>query len=334
MIYLFYSDLHLRPERLDTCEIALNEIFKIVQNYDPAKITIVNGGDTFNTRGLIRTNCFDTLYRHYSNWFESGYSQIILVGNHDQEDKAGEIHPMRVFKSWSGWQVVDEPMVLRDMAFFPYMEHHKIEAAIKKIVKGRKEPMDAVVHWGIKGAKRNDSNVDNDGVPLEWLSPFRNVFSGHYHYRNKIGNVQYIGSPFQQNYGEMGQNKGVIIYDSNKNKTEFVEIDNTPKHYEIEVHWHGDKQVSIAKEIGVITENDYCRVKATGDAEQCSNLDDLGIKAKEVKVERIVKEKHFSRLNIDQSEVLSPSKLMKKYVDYVEIDLDKKRLMDIGSEFL
>ena len=74
----------------------------------------------------------------------------------------------------------------------------------------------AFVHWGIRGAKRNDHNKDTDGVPLDYLKPFRRVFSGHYHYRSKLENVQYIGSPLQQNFAEMGQDQGVLIYDSEK----------------------------------------------------------------------------------------------------------------------
>ena len=175
MKLLFYSDLHLRPERIETCDYVLGEIGQIAKKH--ASI-IVNGGDTFNTRGLIKTSCFDLLYRHYTKWFDTGLTQIINIGNHDQEDLAGEIHPMKVFENFEGWKVTDKPSLFGtpgDMiALFPYMPRKDMQDQIEKKALLAK---DAIVHWGIRGAKRNDKNTDTDGVPVEWLKKFKQVFS-------------------------------------------------------------------------------------------------------------------------------------------------------------
>jgi len=354
-IYLFYSDLHIRPERIEDCEIVLSSIEKIalsLQKERGRQVVIVNGGDTFNTRGLIKTSCFDTLYKHYHSWANNGLEQMILVGNHDQEDKEGLIHPMKVFQQFDGWAVIDKPMVYSGVAYFPYMNKSLIQSEIKKAIKlGAKI---AVVHWGIQGAMMNEGHADSEGVPSSWLSGFDKVFSGHYHYRNSFDNIQYIGSPMQQNFGEINQQKGVLVYDSENNKIDFIEIKGTSKHYEIEISQEEDyseksdskkdSKKSRSKEVfkgGTkedVKSKDFIRIKVKGDSEFCSSIDRnkyserYGVSS--VKVEREVKDKHISRLNIETSDILSTESIMQKYVDFVDTHLDKNKLMKIGRALL
>ncbi len=333
MKFLLYSDLHVRPERLPDCEYVLETVGKLAIKH---KIDyVINGGDTFHTRGLIRTSCFDMLLEKYASWLNQGIKQIIIVGNHDQEDRVGEVHPMRVFSTWEDWHVVDSPKKIKQIpktVFFPYMTSITKKDLIK--YKG----YDAFVHWGIQGAKRNDWNVDCDGVPIDYLKGFRRVFSGHYHYRNKFENVQYIGSPLQQDFGEMGQDKGVIIYDNTKNETQFCEIEGTPKHYEVKVSFDKEGKAIFSGQEEV-QEKDFCRIEAEGEKENVSRLTKEDCqkainKNARFSIRRSIKDKSFSRLNIKAAERHSYESLMKKYVDFVETDLNKKRLLEVGKEFL
>ena len=335
--YLFYSDLHLRPDRIDDCKIALSKIGLMaskIQDKTKKQVTIVNGGDTFNVRGLINTHCFDILFKEYTKWKDKGLKQWIVVGNHDQEDKAGKLHPMNVFQTYDGWEVISKPRVVDDFAIFPYI-YDKSE--LKKAL-GKYKAKDAIVHWGIEGAHRNDWNVDKDGVPSTWLSHFRNVFSGHYHYRNKFKNIQYIGSPFQQSFAEREQVKGVIYYNQKTQKQKFYEIKGTSKYHQIEIDQSfiedgGDYSSGMPD----IKERDFVKIKLSGDQEFCSTVkveDLIECEARSIKIEREVKRKHYSRLNIDSTELLSPYALMEKYVDYVDTPLNKKKLLEIGKELL
>ena len=330
MILLMYSDLHLRPERLDTCKFVLDWVKqRAVELSKTNKVLIVNGGDSFNTRGVIPTSCLDVASKCFMEWHEAGLKQVIIVGNHDQEDRGGLVHPMKVFEKF-GWIVVDRPKVLNGIAFFPYLKIDEIEKFLKS--NKLKQCRTAVVHWGIRGAKRNDTNTDTDGVPLEWLSNFDRVFSGHYHYRNAIGNVQYIGSPFQQNFGEMDQEKGVLLFDTDSGKTWFEEIVGTPKHYEIEVTWDKNGKRVIKGEKNH-TDKDFVRVKVIGDSEHALSFkkEDLKLNAATLKLEREVEEKFTSRLKIEDRHNISG--LMQKYVDFVGFSGDRKKLLDIGREF-
>lgn len=339
---ILYSDMHLRPERLEDCETALDAVFKqAVATMKATKkpVLVVNGGDTFNTRGVIKTHCFDVLVRHYKRWADEGINQVIIVGNHDQEDRDGEIHPMRCFHDWKKdvyWKVVDSPMyleaqgILKRSLFCPYMKSDKI----KEMLDTTDADMDLFVHWGILGAQMNDFKKDTTGIPIAWMKKFRNVFSGHYHLRSEIENAHYIGSPFQQNFNEMNQKKGMLIYE--KNKISFKEIEGTKKHYEVEVGFK--EEVPEIKGDCEAKENDFVRVKVKGDSEQCSTITQdwisKHIKCRDVKVEREVRDKSFSRLSLDQKDVLDPNLIASKYVEFMDSGLDKKRLASIGKDIM
>ena len=243
---------------------------------------------------------------------------------------------MRVFSSFKDWMVIDKPTYLHKekMAFFPYMKNEEVEKIFSTMTLNG---WDAFVHWGIRGAKRNDWNTDKDGIPIEWLKDFRNVFSGHYHYRSKLQNVQYIGSPFQQNFGEMGQEKGVLVYDNEKNKTTFFEIKGTPKHHEVKVTFKEDSPNFDCGEED-ISPQDFVRVKAFGDSERVSLLTKEAIirrlKNENISIDRQIEDKHFTRLGIESGEVLNAPALMEKYVGFVETALDKKKLLTVGMELV
>jgi len=324
MRLLFYSDLHLRQDRLEDCDTALIQIGELAKKHNAI---VVNGGDTFNTRGIIPTECLDLLHFHYKSWAENRIEQVILVGNHDQQDKEGRIHPMKVFSSFPGWAVVDGVYIhpYLPVAFFNYMPRENILPAITDAVEklsGMFTEFYAVVHWGISGAHMNDSFKDSDGVPLEWLKDFKMVFSGHYHLRDSFANVQYIGSPFQQNFGEKDQTKGVLLLDGDE--LQFIPIEGTRRHYEITA----DKDFHFDS---TLNGRDFLKVKAYGnDKIDKEVFEKLG--TKNIMVERIAKEVDQNRMDISGKDVGNINSLMEKFVEFKDTELSKEKLIGIGKK--
>jgi DNA repair exonuclease SbcCD nuclease subunit len=72
------------------------------------------------------------------------------------------------------------------------------------------------MHTGVVGAEMNDGIYDSEGYPLEALSHFKLVISGHYHKRQVLGNVHYIGSPYETRADEAWQPKGFAILEDDK----------------------------------------------------------------------------------------------------------------------
>ena len=328
--YIIYSDLHLRPDRIDDAMVALSQIRQAAIEH---KATVINGGDTFHTRGILRTNCLDILIKEWKCWNDLGIKQIILVGNHDQEDKAGDIHPFEFARLFDGWEVVDTPRVINRIAFFPYLNVRPTKKFVEAVSGSARY---AVVHWGFMGAMMNDSYRSTEGVSMDTVEGFKRVWAGHFHLRESVGNIQYIGSPYQQTFAEMKQDKGFWIWDSARDKAEYVPIVGTRKHYEVEIAYEGKKKT--VKKSGEFGPRDFVRVNVKGERAILNALDRRDIKkitgAEEFKLTKDIIDTDFSRLKIDKDSIDNTRDIMNKYVDFVDTDLDRDRLLEVASELL
>jgi DNA repair exonuclease SbcCD nuclease subunit len=69
-------------------------------------------------------------------------------------------------------------------------------------------------------------------------SPY--VMSGHFHHKDhrkyKHGDIVYLGSPYQQNFGDMDSSRGIYIFDLATNEYEFIENTVSPVHWKISLH--------------------------------------------------------------------------------------------------
>ena len=86
-------------------------------------------------------------------------------------------------------------------------------------------------HFEINSFEIIKGLVCSKGYDPELFERFDRVFSGHFHIRATNGLIQYIGNPFQTNWGEYGYPKGFGVYDTQKN--ELVFINNPNNVYEI-----------------------------------------------------------------------------------------------------
>ena len=324
--------MHLKEDNLHLHEEIHDKIFEIGERERVIESGgyFINGGDTFHVRGLIRTSCFDLLHRKRKGWLDKGLKKHIdIIGNHDQEDKDGNIHPMRVFEQF-GWHVVDRPMCIDNFFYaFPYM--NRLEEEILKIPTAQKKKSVALVHTGVHGAFKNDGTLDDFSIHPEAFKDFRMAFSGHYHNRILYGtNFQFIGSPMQHTFSEMGQDKGVLIYNRKLNKYKFVEIPG-PKHKEVSAEFVDGKMVlTDTDDIG---ESDIVRVRIHGSSAEVSSVtkSDFEFKCGVMKIERKTVDASASRIKVDDA---SSSDLLEMYVDYVDPDLDRKKLLMIGAKFM
>ena len=334
MKHLLYSDSHWRPERLNDLIACHEAIGDIAVDYGVVGSggLVINGGDTFHTRGLIHTECFDALRKTRKNWYSKGIKRHVdVIGNHDQADRDGLIHPMKIFEEFPGWLVVDKPFIDHKLkiAFIPYMR--LFEDYIDGLPDSFKT-FTAIIHAGVRDAWMNDLIQDKDGIPVEKLKKFKRVFSGHYHKRHTVGNVQYIGSPMQQSFSEMGQDKGVLIFDTETNAVEFVPVSGTPRHYEIICSWEDEKPVFSEK--SHITDQDIVRVKAVGRKEQVMSLtrESISIDCRSLKISRELRDEAVSRIVVLGDD--ANESLIEKYVDHICPPLDRGKLLEIGRDLL
>lgn len=177
---------------------------------------------------------------------------IILKGNHDIPEADGAAHTSSVIQAFSipYVTVVDEPQILyyEDIAIvaMPYVSQRRlrvktIEEAVeyyKETVKtlrsqtGKKKNI-CLIHQTVEKAVmpagyRDLSTMNELVIPLETFKDFDIVIGGHIHKHQAVQKkppVLYVGSIDRVDFGEAGEEKGFIVYDSDKDKVNFAKLD-------------------------------------------------------------------------------------------------------------
>lgn len=247
MKWLFTADVHVHPhkkssERLQDCLDALRWIFQTAE--DKGVEHVIFCGDLFHDRYNIDVLTYQKTYEVFKEFTDrNDFIVWLLIGNHDmflaKEWTISSVIPLEGIPSV---RVVNKPCVENlggvPLAFMPYTADpistlKAIDGSSAKVLAG---------HCALDGADLNpyartksEVLVENDGdmVPVD-KSVFKNweqVFLGHYHASQSIGNVEYIGSPLQLNFGEAFQKKHVILYHPTADLKEYIVNDFSPVHY-------------------------------------------------------------------------------------------------------
>jgi DNA repair exonuclease SbcCD nuclease subunit len=134
---------------------------------------------------------------------------FLIVGNHDlyyRDSRA--IHSNEWARHLPNITVCDQWIERDDVLILPWLvgdEHKRLAKARSKYVFGHLELphflMNAMVQM-----------PDHGGVKTEEFQRFDSVFSGHFHMRQKRGNVHYIGNAFPHNFSDVGDTqRGAMI---------------------------------------------------------------------------------------------------------------------------
>lgn len=208
----------------------LNQIAKLVKRH---KVDVVLfGGDLFHVRGTMNVQTFNLVFDAIAHIKIS--AQVgLLVGNHDQTNRTGNIHS--VYSLGSMVHVMDKPAwnsfqvgsVTLHVFALPYHSDkdellHSMEQAIQSHPRGL-NPAILLGHVGITGAKvgGNFVLIDNHNLEVADLrfSEFDQVFLGHYHEPQQLAvNVRYLGATHHHNWGDVGSERGCCIWDTQENQ--------------------------------------------------------------------------------------------------------------------
>lgn len=231
MKYLIFGDIQVRRGNLD---VALSIIKQMEKAIDEHKVKAVFGlGDFFETKRLVDLPVFNKMYKAFFDMSKKA-KLYFIVGNHDLAVQEGE-HSIKSFFPFA--EVFDQPSVLElegDTFFLsPFQQDiDKVIAGLVKLSKlsekssrvGSKVLLFHHEYNGIlQGAHSLTSKLTKAGL---YLDSYDFAFGGHIHKHQKIAkNAIYVGSPFQQRMDEREEDKGFIIFDSNKAKWKYVQTD-------------------------------------------------------------------------------------------------------------
>jgi DNA repair exonuclease SbcCD nuclease subunit len=233
---LFFSDLHLGVHQNSQTwhKIALDLAEWINQVMKDNKLnTIFFAGDVFHDRHEIGVNTLHVAKKFFN--ILKDYNIHIVPGNHDAFlSSTVEINSVEILES-ENICVYTNPTTLtvgeKLVTFCPW----------KTIVKDLQKVDMLVGHFEIANFKMNATKIcDHGDSSTDLLEKAEAVVTGHFHYREQRNYddkfVLYLGSPYEMDFGDRNQQKGVSIIDfDDKFNVEFIENDLTPKHFRLKI---------------------------------------------------------------------------------------------------
>ena len=193
---------------------------------------IVHLGDLFDNRNVIPINLLN-----YGMDVVEEIAKIaplhIIVGNHDLWSKSSsEINSIRPFRWIPNVTIYDSPKVLEfcgvNILVMPY-----IESRLDQIKTISEYPNCDYLfcHSDLNGCKMHLTSVahkNSDKIDIIDFKPFRRVMSGHIHIVQKMNNFQFVGSIFQMDRNDMGDQKGIFVLDASDDSVNFIPNDVSP----------------------------------------------------------------------------------------------------------
>lgn len=234
---LFFSDLHLGVHQnsqtwhkicLDLAEW-INKVMK-----EHKLDTIFFAGDVFHDRHEIGVNTLHTAKKFFNILKE--YQVHLVPGNHDAFlSSTVEVNSVEILER-DNINVYTNPTTIQVgeklVTFCPW----------KTVVKNLDKVDMLVGHFEIANFRMNATKIcDHGDSSTDLLEKADAVVTGHFHYKehrtydnNKY--VMYLGSPYEMDFGDRDQQKGVTIIDFNDlTKFKFVENTITPKHFRLKI---------------------------------------------------------------------------------------------------
>lgn len=163
-------------------------------------------------------------------FFDTGMSIVIIPGNHDG---SSFIHNYKTEQTIINsmpdvnWPliIIDKPQAIylnnEKFLFLPWtMETEKIQEAIDEVEPG----IYCFGHIEISGAVSSTEFTLTSGFHPSTFQKFKKVYLGHYHRRQIIKNIEYVGSPIIKDFSELEVEKGFLIIDTN-GKDEFYQLE-------------------------------------------------------------------------------------------------------------
>ena len=225
--YLLTSDLHIHPHHgnnlfIDVGVDYLQYIYEYCLKNDIINLFLL--GDIFHTSSKINIEVFIPVFEQMEK-MSRDLKITIIPGNHEllAKNKKTILNALSPFATiYNEYEFIDTDNGSR-FHFLPFAR--RIEEDAMSI-----GDCDNILftHIDIAGFKMTFTK-DSKGMKQDFFKDFHTVFSGHFHLHQNMRNIVYIGSPYQQNFGEVGQRKGFAVYDDSSKTWEEIEYKNAPK---------------------------------------------------------------------------------------------------------
>jgi DNA repair exonuclease SbcCD nuclease subunit len=279
---------------------------------------IIIPGDIFHNRNSISVETL-TVAREFFNYFKD-FTIYISTGNHDCFKKdSSDINSITLLHGWKNIHIFDkEPIILetnfnKTIGFVPWGT--QLENFPKCDV--------MFAHLEISSFYMNSYKVCEHGFSYKDLFKYSNyIISGHFHKKDhrkfEKGEILYLGSPYQHNFGDIFDARGIYVFDLKDNSFEFIENNISPKHCRLSIKGSIDEDV---------IKNNFVSIVVDGDTkEEDINSYAAKVAALSPQTVRIDYDGEKTKIESTQQNELGTSDLLKSIEEYIEtLDIENKK---------
>jgi DNA repair exonuclease SbcCD nuclease subunit len=181
----------------------------------------------------------------------------IITGNHDVYKKYNtDVNSIVAFKYIPNVTIYEKPIVITNndtkILILPWIGNADIE---ENYVRANK--FDYIfAHANITGFKYDNGKdiIGSFGINFSKFKNIKKIFSGHIHKRQEKDNIIYIGSPYHTKRSDIGNSKGIYLFDPTTNSFSFTRNDLSPIYQRIML---GDILELSLKDTIKILDNNY-----------------------------------------------------------------------------
>jgi len=186
-------------------------------------------GDWFESRSAINIETLEYSYRALRQLNDVGLPVYFCVGNHDLHRRTTrDVHSVRMFNEMSNFVVIDKPTVIDEILFSPFL----FEEEYAKLIP-HNDLWAFMGHFEFKNfILTGHSKLAEHGPDHKLFSGPKKIFSGHYHKRQMMDNVVYVGNTFPMDFGDAGDyDRGMCTYYVQDDRATFTNWSDCPKYY-------------------------------------------------------------------------------------------------------
>lgn len=260
---LVFTDLHvgLKSDSLSRLQICENVVNQIV---DRCKKDCIKNcfflGDFFHSRNSINVQTLDVANRCMELLTKNVHVYFCL-GNHDIFNKnTVDVNSINIFRDKPNFTLIDKTTEIdlngQKILMCPWLaDYTGLKADSYDLLFGHFDiPADFLIEQYKKDNRTNNKSsssvskkIDGDdffkdvefeteetiGDYIDLLKERGTIYSGHIHGRREFKvrgrKFVFVGSPYQQNFGDMDRTLGYYVLDEDNN-SEFTEIKDVPRH--------------------------------------------------------------------------------------------------------
>lgn len=301
---------------------------------------IVIMGDLFDNRTFLNLKVINFTLDLFDALEE--YEIHVIGGNHDYyNDYDADNSSLAILRRYKNVTLYTTPKIVTwcdtNILMMPWDSATNQLNTIKKAV-GKSELI--LCHSELRGVRTGVKSILHHGLSVADFVMFPRIYASHIHIRQTLNNITYIGSPFQMDRNDKGDQKCLLVLDLENNTENYIPNLISPQYRTIEIMVDSD----ISKIDALLKEktNDFIDI-----------IVDNNIIVKnhvlKHKLEELQAVKHISKMDyVDQTKIVeqiediqlddigvtvSTDQLLREYI-MVQNDEDKDKLLEIYDNTL